>query len=167
MLKDYLCELSKQSSDTLTQSKENTNIQAFNNLVKSTYCRVLLLNRRRPDELQRLKLSDYNDQGNASNKYEEFDNVLSSTEKILVNTLKIIVIRGKRGRGVPVLFSTEVQEDIKKLLLVRPNYIKEDNNFLFVKSDGATVCGYKILEKNAKACGAKNYRAFTRASENT
>ncbi|XP_046975994.1 uncharacterized protein LOC124542104 [Vanessa cardui] len=102
LFKDYLCGMSKHSSDSLTQSEGKTNIEAFNNLVESTYCRVLLLNRRRPGELQRLKLSDYNDHGNDSKQYEEFDKVLTSTERILISKLKRIVIRGKRGRGVPV-----------------------------------------------------------------
>ncbi|CAG4939638.1 unnamed protein product [Colias eurytheme] len=161
LFKDYLCAISKQSSDNLTQSEGKTNVEAFNNLVESTYCRVLLLNRRRPGELQRLKLNDYNDHGNDSNKYEEFDKILTSTEKILVDKLKRIVIRGKRGRGVPVLFSIEVQDDIKKILSVRHMYVKDDNNLLFVKAGGTTVCGYKILEKYAKASGAKNYKALT------
>lgn len=161
LFKDYLCGMSKQSSDNLTQSEGKANVKAFNNLVETTYCRVLLLNRRRPGELQRLKLNDYNDHGNDSNKYEEFDKILTTTEKILVDKLKRIVIRGKRGRGVPVLFSIEVQDDIKKMLSVRHMYVKDDNNLLFVKAGGTTVCGYKILEKYAKASGAKNYKTLT------
>lgn len=70
LFKHYLCDISKQSSDNLTQSKEKTIVEAFDNLVESTYCRVLLLNRRRAGELQRLKLSDFNDYGNDGNKYK-------------------------------------------------------------------------------------------------
>lgn len=139
LFKDYLRGTSKQSSDSLTQSEGETNVEAFNNLVESTYCRVLLLNRRQPGELQRLKLSDYNNHGNDSNTYEEFDKVLTSTEKTLI--IKRIVIRGKKGRGVPVLFSTEVQEDLKNILSVRHMYVADDNNLLFAKAGGLTVGG--------------------------
>lgn len=47
------------------------------------------------------------------------------------------------------------------MLSVRHMYVKDDNNLLFVKAGGTTVCGYKILEKYAKASGAKNYKALT------
>lgn len=53
---------------------------------------MILLNRRRPGELQRLKLSDYMIHGNDAAKYEEFDKVLSATEKILAENLTFLVI---------------------------------------------------------------------------
>jgi hypothetical protein len=159
IFKDYLSGVSKQSSDILTKSEGRANVEAFNKLVEATFCRVLLLNRRRPGELQRIKLNDYNNCD--SDKYEEFDKTLTPTEKILVDQLKRIVIRGKREREEPVLFTTEVQEDIKTILSVRHMYVAENNDLLFVKVGGSTVCGYKTVENYAKASGAKNYKALT------
>nr|CAI5844728.1 unnamed protein product [Callosobruchus analis] len=46
-------------------------------------------------------------------KYEKFTHAVSQPEEILLKSLKRVVIRGKRGRGVPVLFSSDVQEHIK------------------------------------------------------
>ncbi|XP_050360159.1 uncharacterized protein LOC126779973 [Nymphalis io] len=153
LLMDYLCKVSKLSSDNL---KENvTNVEAFDNLVECTYCRVLLLNRRRHDDIQRITLNDYIDNANEKNKF------LSCTEKMLIDNLKRIVIRGKRGEGVPVLFTSEIQNDINILLSMRHLYVSNENNFLFVKTSGSIVCDYKILEKYAQACGATNYRSLT------
>ncbi|CAG5057582.1 unnamed protein product [Parnassius apollo] len=135
---------------------------AYNTLTETVYCRVLLLNRRRPGELQRLPLSIYQEISNDKSAYEEFDRAISSAEKVLVNSFKRIVIRGKRGRGVPVLLTDEVQSDINLLISVRRNYICEKNDFLFAKPGSeSTLCGYKVLKKYATASGARNPAAIT------
>ncbi|KAH9645932.1 hypothetical protein HF086_011394 [Spodoptera exigua] len=81
---------------------------------------------------------------------------------MVVKSFKRIVIRGKRGRGVPVLLTDEVQSDIDLLISVRRNYISDKNDFLFAKpgSEG-TLCGYKVLKKYASASGAQNPAAIT------
>lgn len=108
---------------------------------------------------------NYDKKDNA--KYEEFDRVLSTTEKVLVNTLKRIVIRGKRGRGVPVLFNSDVQKDIDTLISVRHKYVNEGNDLLFAKTGGAVLSGYKAINKYAKSCGAKIPRLNVNATSKT
>lgn len=73
-----------------------------------------------------------------------------------------MVIRGKRGRGVPLLFSPDMQQHMSLLLKVRANFIQENNLFLFAstKSDKPIV-GYKVVQKHSKLCGAKNPQALT------
>nr|CAI5823223.1 unnamed protein product [Callosobruchus analis] len=86
-----------------TQSLECTEMsQLFNNLVES----VILLNRRR-GELQRMYLHTYI---NASSNMKNFTHAVSQPEEILLKSLKRVVIRGKRGRGVP----TNKSESTKK-----------------------------------------------------
>ncbi|XP_037877153.1 uncharacterized protein LOC119628419 isoform X2 [Bombyx mori] len=163
-LKDYLNKTAAHAVVKLSESNNSLNCNAFNALIECVFCRLLLLNRRRPGELQRLQLSfyeNYDKKDNENNKYEEFDKALSATEKILVNSLKRIVIRGKRGRGVPVLFSKDVQKDIDILISLRHKYVNTDNDFLFSKAGGSVICGYRTIEKYAKACGAKNPKALT------
>ncbi|CAG5038722.1 unnamed protein product [Parnassius apollo] len=121
LLKNYLCEKSKSAASKLIEF-ETSNIEAYNTLTETVYCRVLLLNRRRPGELQRLPLSIYQESSNDKSAYEEFDRAISSAEKVLVNSFKRIVIRGKRGRGVPVLLTGEVQSDINLLISVLKKY---------------------------------------------
>ncbi|CAG9789611.1 unnamed protein product [Diatraea saccharalis] len=73
--------------------------------LKTVYYMVLLLNRRKPGELQRITLHDYlESENNGSDKNEEFDRALTATERILVKKFKRIDIRGKRSRGVPLLY---------------------------------------------------------------
>ncbi|CAG5057612.1 unnamed protein product [Parnassius apollo] len=161
LLKNYLCEKSKSAASKLIES-ETSNIETYNTLTETVYCLVLLLNRRRPGELQRLPLSIYQESSNDKSAYEEFDRAISSAEKVLVNSFKRIVIRGKRGRGVPVLLTDEVQSDINLLISVRRNYICEKNYFLFAKPGSESIlCGYKVLKKYATASGARNPAAIT------
>nr|CAI5835699.1 unnamed protein product [Callosobruchus analis] len=149
---------------TSPQSLECTEMsQLFNNLVESVYCRVILLNRRRSGELQRMYLHTYINASSETQKYEEFTHAVSQPEEILLKSLKRVVIRGKRGRGrVPVLFSSDVQEHIKYILEVRDHFVPKDNPYLFAAARSAShLIGYKILMKHAKRSGAKNPSAIT------
>lgn len=77
---------------------------------------------------------------------------------MLLESFKCILIRGKRGRGVSVLFTNDVQIDIDLLIYVRCNYtISAKNRYLFARPRRETPpSGYKLLEKFAKSTGAKN-----------
>ncbi|KAF5295269.1 hypothetical protein FQA39_LY13134 [Lamprigera yunnana] len=54
----------------------------------------------------------------------EFQECLTETEKILLNTYSRFVIRGKLGRGVPVLFSPDMKKRFEILLKVCHNFVK-------------------------------------------
>lgn len=89
--------------------------------------------------------------------YEEFQTVISQTEKILMKRFKRLVFRGKRHRCVPVLFNSDVQGHIELFLKCRNTFVKENNNYLFARLGLDTpICGYKVLQKNATASKVKN-----------
>lgn len=160
LLKEHLTKLANISSSKL--QKTEYDVAAYTDLMETIFCRVLLLNRRRPGELQRLLLDTYESVENAQNKYEEFDRAITMTEKVLINNLKRVVIRGKRGRGVPVLFTSDVQEDIKTLIDSRDKYVDKENPFLFAKPGFKTaIYGYKVIEKHAVLCKAKNPKSIS------
>lgn len=83
------------------------------------YCRAILLNRKRPGELQRLPLNVYIQSETQQKNYEEIKKIVTPTEQILLDKFKRVVIRGKRNRGVHVLFSEDVQKHIDFLFKVR------------------------------------------------
>nr|CAI5836859.1 unnamed protein product [Callosobruchus analis] len=111
--------------------------KAYIILLETIYCRLLLLNRRRPGELQRLLLHTYTAAINNDNcqGYEEFSEAISETEKCLMKSFKRIVIKGKRNRGVPVLISKDVSEHLDIVLECRKEVINEANPYLFAKPD--------------------------------
>ena len=133
-LKTFQQYLGRKSSDAATKLDLDPNDEdAYKVLLETVFCRVLLLNRRRPGELQRLKISAYVD-GDSRQNYEEFSDAVSPAEKNLMKKFKRIVIRGKRGRGVPVLFSEDIQQHISLLLSTRPNFFGNVvNHYLFAK----------------------------------
>ncbi|CAH0550878.1 unnamed protein product [Brassicogethes aeneus] len=160
-LKQHLIERAKASIEILKINP--TNKEAFITLIETIYCRVILLNRKRPGELQRISVHAYSsNRSETINAYEELDPIISPTEKILLQSFKRVVIKGKRGRGVAVLFSKDVQEHINIVLSLRQNLVDENNPYLFGKPDLLTpITGYKVLEKYATLSGAKNPTSLT------
>lgn len=160
LLKQHLVKIAEAALKKLKENKKDE--VAYNSLTESVYCRVLLLNRKRPGELQRMLLHTYLNCSLDKNEYEEFNKAISPTEQILLKKLKRVVIKGKRGRGVPVLFSSDVQDHIKFLLEIREIYVPKENPYLFGKvNSNVPLIGYKILQKHAFSSGAKNPSAIT------
>ncbi|XP_052756327.1 uncharacterized protein LOC128201936 [Galleria mellonella] len=156
--------LNKHAEEAANKIKEGSyHLGVYIQLLETIYCRVLLLNRRRPGELQRITLHDYLENDlNTSEKYEEFDRTLSASERVLVKTFKRVVVRGKRGREVPVLFSKEVQGDIKLLLTIRDKFVSTTNKLLFGNPGFEnSIYGYKVLERYSRLSGAKNPKAIS------
>lgn len=160
LLKNYLVSNAQKALQIL--EKKPKDLGAYNTLLETIFCRVILLNRRRPGELQRMLLSTYVNNEKKSETYKEFEEVVSEAEKMLIQNMKRVVIRGKRGRGVPVIFSLDVQNHIRHSLKVRTNFLAESNPYLFGKpGSNEPLCGYKIMAKYSKACGAENPEALT------
>lgn len=160
LLKAHLIE--KANSAITALEKEGTSQESYKVLLETVFCRVILLNRRRPGEVQRILKHTYESSSNNDDTYEEFSSVISLSEKVLLKHFKRLVIRGKRGRGVPVFFSKDVQHHIKVLLKFREKFVPKANTFLFgnIKTN-EPVCGYKIIKKYAESCGAKNPTALS------
>lgn len=161
LLKDYLILTAEAAADKLL--KANNDEVAYTELLETVFCRIILLNRKRPGELQRLLLETYlKSEDSGQSNYEEFDNAMAPTEKILLKKFKRVVTRGKRGRGVPILFSDDVQRHVDILIKVRANFLGSDNLYLFGNPKcKSPIVGYKILEKYARLCGAKNPNSLT------
>nr|CAI5858719.1 unnamed protein product [Callosobruchus analis] len=162
MFRSYLVEKGNTAAQLLQQDKKK--YAAFILLTETVFCRLLLLNRKRVGELQRIELSTYMAcQETSSTNYEEFSDAITPAEKLLLKNFKRVVTRGKRGRGVPVLISRDVQDHIKILLQARPEFINKKNLFLFANpnSESQPIVGYKVVQKHARMCGAKNPHALT------
>lgn len=160
VFKDYLTAKSNKAARKL--NSVNDDKIAYKELLETIFCRVIVLNRKRPGELERIYVKTYQNADSHQN-YEEFADVVSVTEKILMKKFKRVVIRGKRGRGVPVLFSSEVQQHVDILLKVRPQiFANVFNPYLFGRPSYTTpISGYKTLEKHAKLSGVQNPSALT------
>lgn len=147
-MKTYLDQLILDSKMKL--QADNRNLSAYKNLVEGTYCSLLLFNKRRVGELERLQLDTYL-KHHDKKPSGEFDKLLSPSEKILINSLKRVVIRGKRGRGVPVLFDKVTQEGIDLSLKFRDHFYPSYNPYLFGLCNSDTcISGYHTFRKHVK-----------------
>ncbi|KAK4885032.1 hypothetical protein RN001_001303, partial [Aquatica leii] len=114
-LKKFREYLMKQSTETYKQLETKGTKEAFIKLQELVYCKILLLNRKRPGELQRLLLSAYVDMDSQpQNHYEEFDDVLTASEKILVKKFKRIVIRDEEDPEELNMIQQEEPEEMEE-----------------------------------------------------
>lgn len=159
LLKTYLHNKSSKCRKTL--EKEPQDIKIFKTLIEITFFQVLLLNRRRIGELQRMTLEVYTT--NINNKRSnEFDKCISESEKVLMNSFKRVVIRGKRGRGVPVLFTDEMMHNMDLIIKLRKGFERENNVYLFPNLNCSTpINGQKAVSKHVQLAGAKNVASLT------
>nr|CAI5861828.1 unnamed protein product [Callosobruchus analis] len=88
LMRDHLLTLADKSIKSLCI--DNKDASAFNILVETIYC-------------------------DNKGQYEEFESIVTPSERILLNKFKRVVIRGKRNRGVPVLFSDDNSKKTKNL----------------------------------------------------
>ncbi|KAF5297805.1 hypothetical protein FQA39_LY11954 [Lamprigera yunnana] len=83
ILKEYLTTTATKSVSMLLRNKNAKN--AYITLLETVYCGVILLNRKRTGELQRLLVSTYEETGmNGPPSHEQFTDAISPTEKILI-----------------------------------------------------------------------------------
>lgn len=88
----------------------------------------------------------------------EFEKVLTESEKILFKSLKRIVIRGKRGRGVPVLLEHPIVESIEFSIPLREEMGLTENPYIFgIPGTTNPISGNLAMRKHAKlALGDSN-----------
>jgi hypothetical protein len=107
------------------------NISAYSNVCRLALASLILFNRRRSGEAQRMTIENY-EKGSASSLNEDITNELSVIEQMLLKFLKRIEIRGKRGRRVPLLMRPVHCEAINLLLEKRSELkIPQENTYIF------------------------------------
>lgn len=113
--------------------KNKGDSDSYIKLAQATLVALLLFNRRRTGEIQRITLEDFHKGINAKTSIDVSDD-LSAIEKLMLNQLQRIEIIGKKGRGVPVLLRSSHVAALNLLLQHRNAVgIPESNNFVFAR----------------------------------
>jgi integrase len=143
------------------QSKFDLNLYA--RLAQLCLAEMILFNRRRSGEAQRMKLQEFLDADHLSKTPDEV--VLASLnefEKRLCDTHTRVEIKGKRGRKVAVLLTDNMKENIKLLIAKRQEAnVKKD---LLFSKPGESMFPYRgsdCMRKFAKEAEVKYPEAFT------
>ena len=158
-LKNYLSEKSNHFSRLLKEDK--TSQIAFSSLQKLLYVQLILLNRKRVGELQRIRVDWYLEHKDKEIS-SEFDKYVNDAQRLLMRSFRRIVIRGKRGRGVPVLFTLHMVNEINFLLKVRNNFVLPSNKYLFASlSTDSPLQGTQVIKEVAKNAKVSNINAIT------
>ena len=109
------------------------NIESYKEVTQYVLVSLILFNRKRAGEAQRITVENF-EQGCATTLNEDISNSLSAIEQALVKQLKIIEIRGKRGRKVPVLLRPIHTKAINLLLANRYNAgVDISNKYIFAR----------------------------------
>ena len=111
----------------------------YKELAEYTMLSIILFNRRRSGEVERITLKDYMN-GQAAGLSVDVEEDLGEIEKILIKNLKRIVIPGKKGRGVPVLLRKIHIDAINLMLSSRIRVgISDDCPHLFARPRGGST----------------------------
>ena len=85
----------------------------YRDLAQLTLASIILFNRRRPHEVESLTIDDYEQSSHGA--YDDLHAQLSTAEKLAISRLKVVMVRGKRGRGVPILLTPEMDGHVQLL----------------------------------------------------
>lgn len=157
-LQEYLSLQAEQALEHLQTSPSSSD--SYCKLKECLYVQIILLNRRRPAEVAQLKVQTYKSISLEPENDNELQKCLTETERILLNTYSRIVIRGKRGRGVPVLLSPRMKCFFDKLISVRDTFIT-GNDYVFHTNGKGFIDGTKTINKYATKCRLENPKAIT------
>ena len=149
----------KQHIDILQQSSDNDD--SYVSLTQILLAKLILFNRRRQGEVSKTLLTDWEKRGKADCSSEAVQ-CQSEFEKSLLSVLERIEIRGKKGRTVPIIFTSDVAQRLAVLIQCRPEHIPPGNPFLFAtKSESTHYRGSDTIRKFAAACDADKPQLLT------
>lgn len=158
LLHRHLSEMAQRAMESLGDEPSEP---AWCELCQVTLAQVVIFNRRRGGEAQRMSLSAYH--GNVENVNEDIEGCLSAFEKVLCREFKIVYIEGKKGRKVPVLLTPVIQRQISLLAEHRITVgVSANNDYLFARRNSSEPYrSSDCLRRFASECKAKNPNAIT------
>nr|XP_033961125.1 uncharacterized protein LOC117462878 [Pseudochaenichthys georgianus] len=136
--------------------------KSWTELAKVCLTQIILFNRRREGEVASMPLTAFLSR-DTSDPHEDVDWALSEVEKKLCRHFSRIVIRGKRGRPVPILLTPKMLCALELLVKYRENCgVLKDNEYMFARPTALThFCGSDCIRGFAKTCGAKCPKSLT------
>ncbi|XP_043212654.1 uncharacterized protein LOC122376774 [Amphibalanus amphitrite] len=127
--------------------------------------RLIMFNRRRQGEASAMTIDAYQKATSSDGtNHPEVTSSLSSFEQHLAGSLLRVVIRGKKGRGVPMLLTQEMRRTVDILLEHREAAGVGASQYVFVNSmasDDRPLRGADCLRKFARLSGLKNPESLT------
>lgn len=154
--------LSQKQDEYFRELSESPSTKTWIDLAKVCLAQIILFNRRREGEVASMPLSAFLSR-DKSDPHQDLDWALSEVEKRLCRHFTRIVIRGKRGRPVPILVTQKMLSALELLVSERKACeVLEENCYMFARPAAKThLRGSDCLRAFAGACGAKCPKALT------
>ncbi|KAF3855744.1 hypothetical protein F7725_016467, partial [Dissostichus mawsoni] len=159
-LQKYLKSVEEDASEKLAKGPDP---KAYRMLSETILSQIILFNRRRQGEAAKMLLDTYHSK-NTEDLNEDVMQCLSKLERDLSKEFTRVVIRGKRGRKVPVLLTKRMTNSLDFLLENRTqeNEILETNIYVFATANSdSNIRGSDCLRKFAQLCDAKHPETLT------
>lgn len=146
----------------LVENLENKYDQLdYDNLSKMILAKLILFNRRRIGEVQRVTIDSFKTK-RTMNPENDIYECLSDVEKRIAINFYHIEVRGKRGRKVPILMTQDTVHHIDLLIKFRNQTgIPDQNRYVFGRGNFSCLRGCDVLRFVASSCGAKKPENLT------
>lgn len=131
-------------------------------LAKVTLAQVIIFNRRREREVSRMELATFMAR-KKSELNKDMEACLTPLEKKMCDFFTRVEIRGKRGRGVPVLLKPSMLSAMELLAQTREMCgVLKENIYMFARPGALSAYrGGECIQKFARESGAKNPEVLT------
>jgi hypothetical protein len=107
----------------------------WDDLNQVTLARLVMFNRRRGGEAERVTLQDFCEKRSKNDSLKEIEDSLKPLERLLCKTFSRLEIRGKRGRIVPILLTPALERSINLLIDTRKLVgVNPKNLYVFARS---------------------------------
>ena len=154
-------ELDRTMEEAKKSLQETPSFGNYTRLAQSALTSLILFNRRRPGETERLTVNSYLEKSCDVN--EDITSHLSPLERELCKTMSHIKVRGKRGRGVPMLLTQKMTEVLDLLVASRELVsIDRKNRYVFtsgVDETSLTLNGSKCISQFSERAQVQNVTA--------
>jgi hypothetical protein len=132
-------------------------------VVKATLCAISLFNRKRGGELQRMKVSDFQNAKIGTVANQDILKGLTEVEKKMVNHFHRVEIRGKFNRNVPILLTKKMMIAIEKILQMKLSVPGVACSlYIFATPSGQRPYrGHDVLKEHALEAQVSNPGMFT------
>lgn len=134
---DDIMKLNNNIKNTIEKAKSvltnKFDSKAFDDLNRGLMIQIIIFNRKRIGEVEKLLVSDFNNRHNIQKGSEQYK-TLSTNEKIISSRYMRMEVRGKLGRPVSLLVSKNQIEMIKMILNLRSEAsVSPGNKYVFAK----------------------------------
>ncbi|XP_030840546.1 uncharacterized protein LOC105438115 [Strongylocentrotus purpuratus] len=143
----YLAETEKEIKTDIEEAGMSPDL--YRDLANVTLAQIVTYNRRRPGEVERMKVDEYREQITKTDIcHDEIFKTLTMSEKAAMNRLKMVKVRGKRGRGVPVFLTENTKQSVDMIIDYHDQRQRDDEprRYIFSRACDTASTPYRACD---------------------